>query len=615
MNNAKPNRASFDRFLAFRDLSTLSLREGRSDLQAAVALVFLSVPQGIAYALIAGLPPAMGLYAAAIPTVVGSLLRSSRHVITGPTNALSLLVGGAIAKYSGAADPLTIAITLAAVTGIMQALAGILRLSAIIDFISSPVVLGYITGAGVLIGFAQLKNATGTEAATGNLLVIAKSWWEGLHGGASVNGIAATLAVGTVILIAVLRRINPNIPGAVVAMLLGIVLSWTFGLTELGVMTIRDISSVPSGFPPFTVPDWSLVSELMPMAIACLIVSSVESSAVARSIAQQTGQRLDMRVELTGQGLANVFAGFTAGFVTSGSLTRSILNHRTGAQSRLAGALSGVLMFTVLFGLGPLVDYTPIASLAGLLFVVAKDLVDIPRIARTLRSTRADAIAFSATALATWLLSLDQAILLGVGISIALYLRSARLMHAGELVFDSNGLPQEFPVTETPESRRCRGLRVLHIEGALFFGAASEFQSLLDDVTSEPGVRAVVLRLKRAQDIDMSSAEVIAGSAQGFLERGGRLYLAGVKPRAYALLERTGVIDVLGKERVFPAEDEWYVSLRAAIRVALDELPPDACTPETCPMHAMLRGYPEDSALAEIGAISPAGAVPRDEAS
>lgn len=207
---------NIQRFFPFLDL-----KEGYSgsaatrDLMAALAVTFMAVPQGIAYAVIAGLPPAMGLYAGAMPTILGSLMRSSRHVITGPTNALSLLVGGGIAGLMGL-DAVTVGITLALMVGIFQFLAGVLRLGALVDYISNPVVLGYITGAGLLIGIGQLPEVTATPGTTGNVFEKISFWISGLS---ETSWMAVAMALGTAAVILGLRRINRDIPAAMIALI------------------------------------------------------------------------------------------------------------------------------------------------------------------------------------------------------------------------------------------------------------------------------------------------------------------------------------------------------------------------------------------------------------
>jgi SulP family sulfate permease len=526
------------------------------DAQAALAVTFLAVPQGVAYAIIAGLPPAVGLYAGAIPVILGSLLRSSSHVITGPTNALSLLAGTAIAA-SATDDPLTAGVILALLVGVFQASAGFLRLGAIVDYISTSVVAGYITGAGVLIGVGQLGNVTGTPLSRGDLITQLGSWIAGLG---AWNAATLALALSTAALVLLLRTLAPRLPASTLALAAGVVLSALVDLPAWGVQLARDVAPVPFGLPPLSWPfpaTWSGISGLAPVAVALAVLSLVETSSVARSIASRTGQRLSSDRELIGQGAANLAAAFFSGYPTSGSLSRSALNESTGAKSRLAGVFSGALMLLVILALGPLVDLTPIPSLAGLLLIIAADLVDLGKIRAILAGDLGDRFAFLTTLLGTWILPLDQAIYLGVGLSLVLFLRRARQLVVKEMI------PGEgrFHEAQPGEAPLAGPIRILHIEGSLFFGAANELRDALDDATTDPTVRVLIVRLKRTTGLDYTTATVLEAAHRRLRGQNRHLLLVGLRPETMALLERVGVADAVGRERLYPTRPGWFAAM------------------------------------------------------
>jgi len=535
-----------------------------ADLSAAVAVCFLAVPQGLAYATIAGLPPVMGLYAAAVPTIIGSLFRSSRHVIAGPTNALSLLVGAAVATGLGG-DPVGVALTLALMVGAMQVAAGVLRLGSVVNYISGPVVLGYITGAGVLIGAGQLYNVTATEGPRGSLLTTLSGWLPTVNDAA---GLSVAVAVGTVALVIFIRilsrRLGRRIPAAIVAMVAALVANMAFGLEDQGLAVISDLSPIPGGFAMPAIPELADVRVLVPLAIACTVLSLVESSAVARSIASRTGQRLDPSTEFVGQGLSNLVAGFWGGYPVSGSLSRSALNETGGARTRVSGIITGTMMIGVLLAFGPLLDHTPISSLAGLLLVVAWDLVDRPRVIQTLRASVADAMAFGVTLIATWTLSLDTAIYLGVGVSLLLFLRSARVLSVHEMVIDARGSWQERSLASTESEGQLTGIRVLQAEGPLFFGAAGDLMSSLDDVMRDEQAKVVVLRLKRAQGMDITVATALAENATIAKKQGKELILVGLSSKMLAVMRRSGAAEAFPAEHLIEAGERRFEALNLA---------------------------------------------------
>ncbi|MSQ48317.1 MAG: SulP family inorganic anion transporter [Deltaproteobacteria bacterium] len=572
--------------LPFLDLRSYKLSSLRHDIFASVTVTFLDIPQGVAYALIAGLPPAMGLYAAAVPAIVGALFRSSRHVVTGPTNALSVLVGSAVSTqlttYSGS-SPAEVAITLAFLVGVIQFFAGILRLDAMADYISHPVMRGYITGAAVLVAIGQLANVTGTKGGSGTLLEMGMSWIADLP---QTHLLAVAFTFATLVTVVTLRRINRRIPASIIAMGLSIVVSEVFACHAHGLRLVADLAPIPVGLPPFTIPRFEHWTVLLPAAVACAVLSLMESSSVARALASQSGQRLDMAAEFTGQGAANIAAAFFGAYPVSGSLGRSMLNYQAGARSRLSAAFCGLIIILVLLFLGPVVGRTPVASLAGLLFVLVNDLIDRERIRMTLKGTTGDRAAFLATLIGTWTLPLDKAIYLGVSISLVLFLRRARLLTAREMEIDGKGRFREINAEAGEVGHSCAAIRILNLSGPLFFAVAGELEHALDGFLKDPNMRVLILRLRQAQDVDVTTASILGATAKRLRSEGKTLILLGLRPAISALLEQTRIAEQVGRENLFSALPVWFTAMEFALRRAL------AITGEhSCGAHCPLADY------------------------
>lgn len=590
------------RYLSFLDLRHYRLRFLGRDLSASIAVIFLDIPQGVAYALIAGLPPAMGLYAAAFPAIIGALFRSSRHVVTGPSNALSLLVGGTVttAIAEGNITPMEVGITLAFLVGVIQLLAGLLRLDALADYISHPVVRGYITGAAVLIAVGQLHNVTGTPTHGGNLLDTIAGWIGDLP---RTEPLAVAFAVGTAATVLGVRRIDSRVPAPILVMTASILLTHLLQLQTYGLRLVADLAPIPAGLPPFTLPSFNTWTALVPAAVACAVLSLVESSSVARALATRSGQRLDMAAEFAAQGLANIGAAFSGAYPVSGSLARSALNQQAGAVSRLSAVFCGLLMLAVLLFLGPLIGQTPIASLAGLLLVLASDLIDRQQIGKILHGTQSDKAAFGATVLGTWVLSLDQAIYLGVGISLVLFLRQARLLTAREMAIGRKGRFREIDPEVADATRVCRAIRILNLTGSLFFAVAGELERALDRFTGDTEIRVLILRLRQAQNLDVTTVNVLEAAAEKLTREGRTLLLLGLRPPAVRLLQRTGSAARIGKENLFPAQPGWFTAMEAALQRALTLVGPHSCG-TTCPLAEYM--------AAQSHPRTPAGTTPRD---
>jgi SulP family sulfate permease len=536
----------------------------RRDLASGLVGAVVTVPQGIAYAIVAGVPPVAGLYAAALPCVLGSLLRSSPWVVTGPTNALSLLVGGTVGSMAvgAGADPMTVAVTLAFMAGAFQVALALLRMGVLTDYVSTPVVTGYVTGAAILIAAGQLANATGVEDHRGSLWTRGAAWFDSIG---STDGTAMGLAAGTALVILGLRRLHPLIPGAPIALAAAAAAGLAFD--PGGLVRVGDLAPVAGRLPPLTAPSLALVPALLPAAVAVMVLSLVESNAVARSLAARSHVRLDANLEFLGQGVANLAAAFSGGLPVSGSLNRSTLNWTSGARSRLAGAFSGLFVLVIVLGLGPVVDLVPVASLAGLLFVVAGDLVDVPRIRAIVRVGHGDLVAFLVTLGGTLVLHVEQAIYLGVGVSILLYLRRARHLVVSELVVDEQARLRE--VEPDVRADRCPRIRVYHVEGRLFFAAATELRHALEHAFEDRGVDVFVLRLKRTTGLDATVAEVLTEAARGLDREGRHLLLVGMRRETMARLKHSGLEESVGTQDLFPARAGWFEAMDMALERAL----------------------------------------------
>ena len=534
---------------------------------AGVSIAAMGVPQGVAYALIAGLPPVMGLYAGMLPAVVSAVLRSSRHVVVGPTNALSLLFATSIAATMP--DPVDAAATLALLTGAVQVLGGALRLKALVDYVSTTVVTGYITGAAALIIVGQLPVLTGTPRGGDNIVEALVTWISGLG---RTDYVSVLLGIGTAHFIVWARRRLPKGSSELLAMAGSLLVAWVMALD---VATVADLGTIPASLPTPVMPSMEGWTLLLPVAGAAAVLSMVEATSVGRAIASRSGQRLDMTWEFIGQGFGNVASAFTGGYPVSGSLSRSVLNERVGG-GRWASALSGVLAMLAVLLAAPALDRIPLASLAGLLVVVAVDLVEPARIRRILASGLSDRLAYVATVLGTWFLPLDNAIYLGVGISVVLFLRRARHLYVTELRFDRKGRLRECEPTEpASESLRvCGAVRVLNIEGPLFFGAANELDQVLSDAADKPvpaaeagtGARpqTLIVRLKRAHDLDYTAAVVLGSAYRRLAGEGRELVLVGVRSDMLQRMEEVGLVDVLGIDHIYPTRrgGVWATAIR-----------------------------------------------------
>ena len=534
------------------------------DLPASLTVVCLAAPQCIAYAIIAGIPPVVGLYAATIPTMVAALLRSSRLTVTGPTNAISLLVfTGVMALPSESAT--VVAFTLALMAGVMQLILYLCRLENLISFVSQPVVVGYITGAAVLIGISQLPNISRTIAVGDTILQQVYSWVNHLsdaHGpsiGVGISTIAGTL---------VLRHWNKKLPADMLALVVVTAAVYAVG-KDLGIRCVQDLSPIPKGLPQLSIPKIGLMVDLAPLAFAIAMLSLVESTSVSRSIASRIGEAIDLRKEVLGQALANISAGFLSGYPTSGSLARSALNESSQAASRMSAFMSGVWMILIILIFGDAVNHVPLPALGGLLLLIAYRLVRISVIKNILRSTRSDRWALIATMIGTWLLPLDKAIYAGVVISIVGFLQRTRKLSSTPIRLDPYGYVEATvskPQHETDSI--CQNINIVQIEGTLYFASENSLMESLNNTVLHTKSENIIVRFRRTQHMDYTIANTLIIAAKNLHKQNRRLFIVGLKSEEAHWLHSVDSDGVFNETNVYPTQTRWFDAMHRAIEHA-----------------------------------------------
>jgi SulP family sulfate permease len=535
----------------------------RLDFVAALTVAVVAVPQSMAYALIAGLPVQYGLYAAIVPCVVGSLWGSSAQLVTGPTNAISLVV---FSSLSGIADPYTdpfiqLAFTLALLTGFIQIALGMARMGVLVNFVSHSVVIGFTAGAGVLIGIKQLPNLffdPAFAASLPNTDTILGLLWQviqnlnHLHPATLFLGL---LSIGVIILV---RRSWPAhwgpAPGPLVAMIAcGVVVAvfaGEIGSIDLGATTqwaaggmfgsdgaTRVVGEIPRTLPPLSMPiidNWALFRDLFSAALAISLLGLLEAVSIAKAIASQTRQRLDGNQEFVGQGLSNVSAAFFSAVT--------------------------VLLFA------NLAAYLPIAALAGMLLVVAYGMVDRHALKLSLTATRSDRAAVIVTFLATIFLHLEYAVFIGVGLSIVLYL--ARISRPEVRRWSP---PESMTRGESP-AQPCPQLPVIQVDGSLFFGSMSFVkESLLRILRAHPQASHLAIRMGAVNHLDASGVHGLEEIIDELRQRGGGLLLLEPKMDILHVLDNAGLLESIGANNII------HQRTRDAIVNILPQLDKEIC--------------------------------------
>ncbi|GED23403.1 SulP family inorganic anion transporter [Halomonas halmophila] len=519
------------RYLPFLDwMPRQTPRSLRTDAIAGLTGAVLVLPQGVAYALLAGLPPEYGLYAAIVPVILAALFGSSRQMVSGPVAALSIALFSTLQPFAeaGTSEFITLAMTLTFLAGVFQILLGVARLGALVELVSHSVITGFTAGAALIIAASQLPHALGLEAVeNGNFLSL---WPQLLTRLDAIQPLALLITAATILICLAFQRWLPRWPGMIVAILATTLLAaW---LDPQG-QSIQRVTEVQAGLPPLSAPDLSLenLRLLTPGAMALGLLGLVQAVAISRAIAASTGQRLDNNQEFIGQGIANLGGAFFSGYVSSGSLTRSGLNASAGACSPMAALFSALFLIPILLLASPLLQFIPMPAIAGQLLLVAFKLVDRQSIREALTLSHSEATVLLITFFSTLLLAMEFAIYLGVLASLIFYLR--RTTRPPVVESDLNQAPPTLQQTIGEA-----GCQVLRIDGSLFFGACDSVAKRLEYV-DQPNL---VILAAGINFIDLSGIHLLQRQARRCHARGGKLYLAWTKPSVVARLQRVGLV-------------------------------------------------------------------------
>lgn len=538
-------------------------RDLRHDLVAGLTVGIVALPQSMAYALIAGVHPAYGLYTAIVTAIVASFLGSSNHLVTGPTNAIALMVAGTMKDSTGGGDTLATLLLLTFLVGAIQFLCGVLRAGRIVDYISHPVIVGFTAGAGIIIALGQLNQLLGISLAKGYhplyekvlLTLIALN---------RTNPYALALGLLTVALILICRKTSKYVPGALAGIVTSAVLVAVFGLADKGLALVGEI---PGGLPPFRMVHFDLMRafRLAGGAAAIALVGLVEAISIAKSVALSSRQRIEPNREFIGQGVANMVGAFFRCFPASGSFTRSAINYDAGARTRMACLISGCFVAIAIILFAPYARFIPQASLAGVIVVVAYNMVDKHAINRITSASRPDMAVMALTAFATiFLPDLELAILTGVIASVVMHLWRTRRTKVKLLIKEGKSRFREVDLAAGPGRAGLPGISVVHIEGDIYFGSASDLEQKLRRIGEDREVKVCILRLKRVNVVDVSGFAVVESFVRSSLQQGRKVLLCGLSETLKELLDKMGLTSLVGDDNVFLAEERIYASANKA---------------------------------------------------
>lgn len=540
------------------------------DLLAAVTVTIMLIPQSLAYALLAGLPPEAGLYASIAPIIFYAIFGTSRALAVGPVAVVSLMTAAAIGTIAeqGSMGYALAALTLAGLSGVILLLLGLLKLGFLANFLSHPVIAGFITASGILIAASQIKHIIGVTAGGDTLPELVVS----LAASLSQTNLA-TLALGvaaTAFLFWVRKGLKPLLrrlgigagpadmitkAGPVVAVVATTLVVWGFGLDAQGV---RIVGAVPQGLPPLTLPSFSpdLIGLLILPAFLISIIGFVESISVAQTLAAKKRQRIDPDQELIGLGAANIGAAFTGGYPVTGGFARSVVNFDAGAETPAAGAFTAVGLGIAALALTPLIYFLPIATLSATIIVAVLSLVDFSVLKRSWAYSKPDFIAVTATILFTLGMGVETGVSAGVILSIGLHLYRTSRPHVAEVGLVPG--TQHFRNINRHKVVTDKSILTIRIDESLYFANARFLEDYIyDRLAGDQQIRHVVLMCSAINEIDLSALESLEAINQRLSDSGVRLHLSEVKGPVMDGLGKTHFLDVLTGQVFLSQYDAW----------------------------------------------------------
>ena len=550
----------------------------RQDLFAGLTGAVIALPQGVAFAMLAGLPPQYGLYTAIVPVIIAALFGSSHHLISGPTTPLSIVLFTTVSALALPESPdyISLILTLTLMVGFFQLLMGLGRLGMLVNFISHAVIVGFTAGAALLIITGQMQHALAIELPREEAFWA--TWFSLFERLPEANGYAVTVAAATLASALVIRRLLPRWPSLFIAMIVGALVSQMLGGEARG---IELVGSLPTHLPPLTLPEISMerVNQLASSALAIALLGLLEAVSIARSIATQSHQPLDPNREFIGQGLSNIGGAFFSSYASSGSFTRSAINYRAGAKTPLAAVFSAIIIAVILVMFAPLAAYLPIPAMAAVLLLVAWRLVEWHHIKVIIKANPVDAAVLTATFVATLFVELTFAIYVGVILSLVLHLNRISRPSIISRVPDGHDEHRRFVTADDP-GQECPQLKILRIDGSLFFGSINYIEQALREIDhQQPEQKRVLIIGSGINFIDVAGADLLVREARRRRQMGGDLYLCSIKPGVCEILKKGEYVELIGKDHIFATKREAL----SAIYQALD---PERC--QRCTVKAFL---------------------------
>lgn len=528
----------------------------RADLIAGSTVAAFAVPQAMAYAMLAGVPPIHGLYTAIVMSIVAALMGSSAFVNSGPTNSAALLTAAALMPFAGRPDYMGYIATLGLLAGLIRLAMGLAKMGVLLDFVPESAFLGFTIGAGLLISMGQLHHLI--SVAPSDAAWFPARLWETANGFSETNSAALCIGLATLVVMLLFNGRCRKLPVALLAMGSAAIAAWLLR-DHHPVQTVRDVATIPFGLPALSVPllDIQTMRDLLPAAFAIAVIGLIEAASIGQTLALRRNQRIDVNQEFIGQGASQIAGAFLSCIPGSGSFSRSLLIETSGGVTRFANVYFGLATMIAVLAIPRLLEWIPVSALAGLLLYIGLQLVDLPRLRRVLATSTADSAILITTFLITVFYRIEYGIFAGMIGAALIHLHRTRQLQLVEYIPAANGRLAECSY-ENSAPHEPAEIVALGISGDLYYGLASSLRDQLTRILDTQHPRHLVLRVRRAYSIDYSCWSVLFDIADYQKIKGGRLYLCGVRPDVQTLVRQAGMEDVLPDDSFFPATESPF---------------------------------------------------------
>lgn len=524
---------------ALRWLRTYDRDDLSGDLSAGLVVAVMLIPQGMAYALLAGLPPVIGLYASTLPLIVYALFGTSRQLAVGPVAMVSLLVLSGVSTLASPGTPeyISFVLLLALMVGVLQLAVGLIRAGFVVNFLSHAVISGFTSAAAIVIGLSQLKHLLGIKLVSEKSVVSLLA--EALQKVGQANFITLAIGLGSITTLVIFKKLLPRFPAQLIVVGGVTLLSYLLRLDQYGV---KIVGHVPQGLPGLSVPAFNSDSlqVLLPTALTIAFVGFMESFAVAKSIATKENYRIDANQELIGLGLANIVGSFFSAYPVTGGFSRTAVNYQAGARTGLATIITAVMVVITLLFLTPLFHYLPNAVLAAIIMVAVYGLIDVKEAKHLFHLKKADGFVLAFTFVVTLFIGIEVGILAGAVLSLLLFIWRSAYPHTAELGYlEKEGVFRN--VERYPHARTFEEAVILRIDASLYFANVNFLeQRLANALANKPKVKWVVMDLSSVNDFDAVAVETLERLMSDYERRGIRFIFAGMKGPVRDLVDRAG---------------------------------------------------------------------------